>query len=515
MLTQSVGIRSLAVSFPSTIRPNQYWLDQFPDLFVASEQRQARQHQSLTVQPAQTRFEQAGIDLWLQEVTPYLADPFRGSVERRVLLPHESSLMLECQAAQEALQAAELSPDQIDLAIVTSLFPDAVGPGSAADFARALGLSCPAWSLESTCSSALVALQTAQAFVQHGTYRTVLIVVSHVGSRAVNEADTLSWSLGDGAGAWIVSHVPADRGILSTHIMPTTATCGAYVHELVIDQSGAPRIQTRTGDQASRLAETAVDTVRQCCQAAVQAAGVSLDQIACFAINTPTAWYASVCAKALGIDPARIMNLYPVYANIGPVFPMANLHHAATTGQLQAHDLVLVYTNGAAATAAATVMRWGKVALGTSPTQSCQRSPQPRELSRAAPISSLNELEKEEVGLTDLRSQLLAALPRDRHSILEAALLEWLAQARQLEPAQLNSQSLLTTVLDSLMAIVLRHRLETELQIPVPMEAFFGEQTIADLINFLLQQLMISELVETNAIVLNSSHSVEREIFSL
>jgi 3-oxoacyl-[acyl-carrier-protein] synthase III len=59
------------------------------------------------------------------------------------------------------------------------------------------------------------------------------------------------------------------------------------------------------------LAETAVDCVRTCCEGAVAAAGVTFEQIDFFAFNTPTAWYASVCTRALGIDPERTINLYP------------------------------------------------------------------------------------------------------------------------------------------------------------------------------------------------------------
>jgi 3-oxoacyl-[acyl-carrier-protein] synthase-3 len=198
---QSVNIHSLAISFPQTIRTNQYWLEKFPQLFAQTKQRQFRLTKSADLIPTDN-----GIDLWLQEVAPYMADPFRGSVQRCVLAADESSLILECRAAQAALQAANLAADDIDLAIVAALFPSDVGPGMATHLAQRIGLSCPAWNLESTCASALIALQTAQAFLQTGTYRQILIVVSHIGSQAVDDADTLSWSMGDGAGAMVVGN---------------------------------------------------------------------------------------------------------------------------------------------------------------------------------------------------------------------------------------------------------------------------------------------------------------------
>ncbi|HEY9620576.1 MAG TPA: 3-oxoacyl-[acyl-carrier-protein] synthase III C-terminal domain-containing protein [Crinalium sp.] len=505
MITSSVGIRSLAVSFPRTIRTNQHWLHRFPELGTQIPQRQARLPRSIEYTGDAT-----GLDIWLQQVTPYLSDPFRGSVERRVLNADESAQTLECQAAQAALSAANLSPDQVDLAIVAALFPETVGPGYAAHLARELGLRCPAWSLESTCSSALIALQNAQALVKTGVYRHVLVVISHIGSRSVNEKDTLSWSMGDGAGAFVVGYAKSGQGILSTTILSTANTSGAYTHELAIAPQGKPWLQTRTGEDAKVLAETAVDFVRDCCQAAARKAGVSLDRIDFFAFNTPTAWYADVCIKALGIAPERTINLYPQYANIGPVFPIANLYLAVLDGKICENDLVLVYTNGAAATAAAIVMRWGDVALGTVSADSN------RSLQEKDPVHSnaQNPIQTTSViGNRDLKQQLIAAIPQERQTILEAYLLEWLANARQISPTQLNTQLCLTTLLDSLLAIAFRSHLEATLQVQVPMKQFLGDNTIAHLTDFLLSQLVVSQLAAPESVnaLLNQA---EREIVS-
>ncbi|MBD2328049.1 3-oxoacyl-[acyl-carrier-protein] synthase III C-terminal domain-containing protein [Alkalinema sp. FACHB-956] len=513
MTMPSVGIRSLAVSFPSTIRTNQYWLDKFPDL-VSPGQRSTR-----LPQPLELSENPSGLEIWLQAIVPYLADPFRGSVARRVLAEQESSQALESQAAQAALQAAELQPEQIDLAIVASLFPDEVGPGTAARLAQSLGLICPAWNLESTCASALVALQTAQSLIQTGIYHNILIIVSHIGSRSVNDRDTLAWSMGDGAGAWVVSPVAPSQGILGTYILSTATTTGAYVHEWGMDEQGQPRIQTRTGNNVSRLAEIAAETMQQCCQAALAAAGVGLEEIQLFAINTPTAWYAEVFAQALGVESDRVMNLYPDYGNIGPVFPMANLDHAARAGKIRDNDLVLIYANGAGATAAATVMRWGAVALAAESGQEVTRECPPTPILSTASISTASistaSTSTTSTDQSDRVASLLSLSLADRASAITIYLIEWLAQARQLSPDQLNGTILLSTLLDSLMAIVLRSQLETDFQVRVPMEKFFGEQTIDHLSQYLMDQLSIVELIKNPAIQPELSQANDREVMIL
>lgn len=362
-----VGIRSIAVNFPSVVRTNDYWRKNYPELVAQAEQRTLAR----LFKPAESTANNNEHDLWSQAVTPYLKDPFRGTIERRVLGSDESSLMLEERAAREALDAAKLSSDEVDLMIVTTLFPEQISPGNASYLARQLDLRCPAWNLESTCSSALVALQNACALVQTGEYRNVLVVISCIYSHFVDEDDTLSWFMGDGAGAFVVGSLKPNQGILGTKIVHTQATCGSFFNELTTDVQGKPRMRIQTGKDASKqLGSTAVEYVRSCCSGAIAAAGVTLEEIDFFAFNTPTAWYASLCAQALGIDPERTLNLYPQYANIGPVLPIANLYHAAQSGKIHENDLVLVYTIGSASTAAATVMRWGEVAVGPVPSLS-------------------------------------------------------------------------------------------------------------------------------------------------
>lgn len=359
-----VGIKAIAVSFPSIIRTNDYYRTYYPDLVAKAEEKTLARTFSVT----QSNFDNKAADIWTEEMTPYLSDPFRGTVERRVFSPEESALSISDRAARDVLEAAKLGPEDIDLMLVATIFPDRVGPGDAAFLARKLGLQGAAWNLESTCSSALAALQTAAAMIRAGEYRNVLVVICTNYSRFTDKNDTLSFLSGDGAGAFVVSSLEGDRGILGTQIINTASTCGTFYNELTADETGNPQIFIRARKGAGKiLAETAVPLVQECCQKAVKAAGVSLDEIDFFAFNTPTAWYTNVCTRALGIDRDRTLNLNPRYANIGPMLPVANLYHGAESGKIRENDLVLVYSIGSVSNAAASVMRWGKVALGPAP----------------------------------------------------------------------------------------------------------------------------------------------------
>src|SRR3954464_12560286 len=126
MTRRPVGIRSLAVSFPSVVRRNDYYRERHADL-IANADKKSLARAFSTAQASSNKDE---ADPWAEEMKPYLKDPFRGAAERRILGPDESSWTLEASAAQAAVAAAKLSPEDIDLMTVSSVFPEHPGPGN-------------------------------------------------------------------------------------------------------------------------------------------------------------------------------------------------------------------------------------------------------------------------------------------------------------------------------------------------------------------------------------------------
>jgi 3-oxoacyl-[acyl-carrier-protein] synthase III len=362
MNLKPVGIKAIAVTFPDTIRTNDYYRQHYPEMIAQAEQKTLAQAFSV----AASNGDDFEPDIWTQEMMPYISDPFRGTVERRVVASDDSALELEYRTAVDVLTAAQLTPEDVDLMLVTSLFPDHILPGDASFLAGKLGLKGAAWNVESTCTSGLVSLQTACSLVQTGQYRNVLIIVSTTYSRFTDPNDTLAFLSGDGIGAFLVSSLEAEQGILGTKIINTAETCGAFYQEFTPKAPNQMFIRARK-NTGKMFVDTTVKFLRNCCEGAAAEAGVSFDDIDFFVFNTPTAWYSRVCTRTLGVDPERSINLNPVYGNIGPAFPFANLYHAAQLGKIKENDLVLVYTMGSSSNGGAAIMRWGKVALGTAP----------------------------------------------------------------------------------------------------------------------------------------------------
>ena len=355
-----VGIKSIAVSFPRLIRTNDYYREKYPDLVAKAEDKSLARLMSLAKSKPSNEFE--------LEMQPYLKDPFRGTIQRGILGEGESSLKLEYEAAKDVLDAANLSANEIDLLISCSVPSEYIGYGNAAFVARELGLQNGAWNLDATCASTLIALETACTLVQSGRYRNVLVTISCTYSRLVDESDTLSWFFSDGAGAFIVSPLEINQGILGTKTINTGILCDQIRVKAREDKQGNQCLRMEVSKNMNRVVgQHATQMLRTCCEGAAASADVTLDDIDFFIFNTPTAWFSNFCIRVLNIDPEQTINCYPRYANIGPVLTLANLYHAQQMGKIRENDLVLMYGFGAASSASASVMRWGDVAIGKAP----------------------------------------------------------------------------------------------------------------------------------------------------
>ncbi|MCA9624889.1 MAG: hypothetical protein KC731_37955, partial [Myxococcales bacterium] len=196
-----VGLKSLAVTAPARVRTNDELRGRHPETVARAEQGTL----SRVMNDEDGRAETSTFDAAMR---PYLADPFRGVKERRVLAPGETSIDMEVDAGKVALELAGLAPKDVDQLISVGFLPHHVGIGNAVYVAKALGLEGAAFNLETACAGPLTALRTATALVRAGECDHVLVTVSCSYSRFAREDDTLSWFLGDGGGAFVVGRVP-------------------------------------------------------------------------------------------------------------------------------------------------------------------------------------------------------------------------------------------------------------------------------------------------------------------
>ena len=144
--------------------------------------------------------------------------PCTGIKERHIAAKDEFTSDLGAQAALRAMEAADVTAEQIDLIVVATITPDMPFPSTAALVQRKLGAyRAAAFDLEAACSGFIYALEVAQQFIMSRTYDTVLVIGAEKLSSIVDWQDRNTCVLfGDGAGA----------AICGTAQRPRLAHCG-------------------------------------------------------------------------------------------------------------------------------------------------------------------------------------------------------------------------------------------------------------------------------------------------
>ena len=150
-------------------------------------------------------------DEWIRERT--------GISERRIARDDETSGDMAEVAAQRAMQAAGVNPQDIGLLIVGTTTPDLVFPSTACLLQARLGLpDCGAMDVNAACSGFLYALSIADKYIRCGEVKKALVIGVEKLSAMTDWNDRGTAVLfGDGAGA-VVLEASEEAGILSTHI---------------------------------------------------------------------------------------------------------------------------------------------------------------------------------------------------------------------------------------------------------------------------------------------------------
>ena len=129
----------------------------------------------------------------------------RTGIRSRRICTSESLDDLACEASRGALEAAGVTPDQLDLIICSTTSGDHLIPAEACAIAERLGATCPAFDVSAACAGFVFALDVADGYFARGRAERVLVVAAEKMSRLVDWEDRATCVLfGDGAAAAVL-----------------------------------------------------------------------------------------------------------------------------------------------------------------------------------------------------------------------------------------------------------------------------------------------------------------------
>ena len=289
-------------------------------------------------------------DEWIQTRT--------GIQQRYIAAEHEKTSDLALFAAQNALQAAGLSADHIDLIIVATSTPDVVFPSVACYVQHKLAGKAggAAFDVQAVCSGFVYALTTADALIKQGVASKALVIGAETFSRIMNWQDRSTCVLfGDGAGA-VVLEASDTPGILAgrlradgrlNHILNTP---GQVVNGAV---EGSPYL-TMDGQAVFKKAVTVLtDVAHEVCQAA-QFDLNTLDWLVPHQANTRI---LSAVGKRLGLREEQTIVTVPQHANTSAASVPLALDVAVRDGRIRTGHSVMLQGVGGGFTWGAALVR--------------------------------------------------------------------------------------------------------------------------------------------------------------
>ena len=137
-------------------------------------------------------------DEWIRERT--------GIARRHIISGEESTVSLAAEASRRALEMAGIKAEELDMILFATITSNVVLPIASCSVQGLIGAdNAVCFDLGAACSGFVFAYSTAQAFIQTGMYRTILVIGADCLSELTNWKDRSSCILfGDAAGAVVL-----------------------------------------------------------------------------------------------------------------------------------------------------------------------------------------------------------------------------------------------------------------------------------------------------------------------
>jgi len=286
----------------------------------------------------------------------------RTGVERRHIAAEDQTTSDLCvEAVLKALDAAAVTPQDIDLIAVGTTTPDLIFPNIATLIQQRLDIhGCPAFSIEAACTGFIYALSMADKFVRAGESKCALVIGAEVLSKLVDWTDRGTCVLfGDGAGAVILK--PSDEpGVMSTHL----GADGKY-KDLLYFPFGASKDLHKAGTPEARITmsgnevfKVAVKTLGGVAEEALKANNIDKDDLDWLVPHQANLRIIQATAKRLELPMSKVILTVQDHGNTSAAsVPMA-LDVGIRDGRIKRGQLVLLEAFGGGFTWGSALLRY-------------------------------------------------------------------------------------------------------------------------------------------------------------
>lgn len=274
-----------------------------------------------------------------------------GIIERRIARPDEFSSDLGSVAARNAINAAGIGVDDVDLIIVATATPDRRAPSTACIVQEKLGIKnrCAAFDMNAVCSGFLYAMTVGFQLLQSGAYKNVVIIGVDTFSKITDWQRRDCVFFGDGAGAVVLRAAPQDDSFFSS--------------QLYADGTGKNCFTVYPGDpffsmDARAVYDTGTTVLTQAVREILHANGLTSADVAAVIPHQPSIRVLKRTAELLDLPLGRIKMNMDKHANTASATVPLLLDQVNRRGELKAGDHVVFAAVGSGWTWGAALYKW-------------------------------------------------------------------------------------------------------------------------------------------------------------
>jgi len=277
-----------------------------------------------------------------------------GIRERHIVAEGQFTSDMALEAAKNAIKAANIDIQSIDLIVLATTTPDRIFPSTACLLQQKLGIiNCPAFDLQAVCSGFVYALATADNFIKAGAAKCVLVVGADAMSRITDWTDRSNCILwGDGAGA-VILQASDDQGILSTHLHAN----GNYADMLTVPQGVSNQEGSKTIlMEGNAVFKMAVNTLDAIVDDTLAANGLEKSDVDWLVPHQANIRILQLTAKKLGMSMDRVVTTVDKHGNTSAASIPLALDVAVRDGRIKRGETILMEAFGGGFT-------WGSVLM--------------------------------------------------------------------------------------------------------------------------------------------------------
>jgi len=262
-----------------------------------------------------------------------------GIRSRRHAADGERLADLAAQAGRAALSDAQLDAAEIDTVLVATLTADELTPNAAPQVAHALGaVRAGAMDIGAACTGFVAGLTLGAGLVEARRAEKVLVIGAEILSRHLDYDDRSTAGLfGDGAGAVVLAANAA--GSVGSSVLGSDGSAAAYIR--------APHDTGLISMDGHETFKRAVATLASNALEALDANGLTRDDIDLFVFHQANGRITSAVADALAVDPGRVVDAIAEIGNTSAASIPLALSEADREGRLSEGDRILLGAFGA------------------------------------------------------------------------------------------------------------------------------------------------------------------------